>query len=96
MTPRSPIPRRLQGVVHELEATGETVIFDEAGRRLLVLNAVGAIVWYLIDGRRSLDEIAGIVAEGVALPRERIATDALGFLRELEQHALVDFVAPAA
>lgn len=96
MTPLALIPRRLQGVAHELEATGETVIFDEAGRRLLVLNAVGAIVWYLVDGRRSVDQIAGILAEGVALPRERLVTDALGFLRELEQQALVELVAPAA
>lgn len=88
-------PRRVRGVVHELEATGETVVFDEAGRRLLVLNEVGAIVWYLIDGCRTVDEIVGILAEGVTLPRERLAADATRFLAELEQQELIEFT-PAA
>ena len=95
MTTPSVTPRRTQGVVHELDATGETVIFDEAGRRLLVLNEVGAIVWYLIDGRRTLDEIVGILAEGVPLPREQLAADAARFLGELEQQGLLE-LAPLA
>lgn len=95
MTAPSLTPRRTQGVVHELEATGESVVFDEAGRRLLVLNEVGAIVWYLIDGRRTLDEIVGILAEGIALPREQLAADATHFVGELAQQGLIELT-PAA
>jgi hypothetical protein len=57
--------------------------------RKIELDAMGALVWSLIDGRRSAAEIAAVLAGRCQLePRE--AEDALaGFLRELGRRGLV-------
>jgi hypothetical protein len=56
------IVERVWRVTHDLPDTGELVLFDEAGNRLLKLSPTGGAVWDLVDGKRSVDEIGRAVA----------------------------------
>ncbi len=63
---------------------------DLAGE-IYTLNESGRAVWHLLDGRRSLGEIAGLLAQDYGLVDTRaVAADVLGFAHEmLAEGALV-------
>ena len=84
------IPRRATYIAHELPETGETVVCDSEQRELIVLNPTGAAIWYLIDGARSVAEIAQEVAEHASIARERALTDTLSFVAELVAKGAVE------
>ena len=89
MSARVPAKRPL--LVHEVGETGQTVLYDEEGRRLLLLNEVGAAVWHLVDGRRTVDEIVAFVVGHLPAPRDAVGRDVADFLRTLESHGLVEW-----
>ena len=66
------------------------VILDGAGRTLRGLNATGARVWELIDGRRSVEEIAREVALEFSAPEEPVLRDVLAFLELLRTKGLIE------
>lgn len=94
MTEMGQVPRRCAGVAHEIEATGECAIFDEAGGRLLVLNDLGAALWYLIDGARTVGEIIELVAEHVTVDDARLSADVTAFLGTLQDKHLIELGSP--
>jgi hypothetical protein len=68
---------------------GEAVILSLESKVLRGLNPVGSRVWELIDGRRNVEEIIGvIVAEFDASP-EAAALDVKGFVQDLLAKGLV-------
>jgi hypothetical protein len=82
-------------LAHEVDETGEVVVFDEAGNRLLMLNQVGAAVWLLIDGERTGRDIAALIVE--TLGGERVALgqvehDVQAFVGNLVEHGVVELV----
>ncbi|MCZ7681113.1 MAG: PqqD family protein [Sandaracinaceae bacterium] len=82
-------PRRKPAVVHEIGA--ETVLCKVEGGRLLVLNEVGGAVWHLIDGHRSVEEIAALVVESLPADPVRVRRDVTAFLDALAEHDLVEW-----
>jgi hypothetical protein len=83
-----PIPKPV--VVHEVEGSVETVLCDVSGARLLVLNDLGAAVWYLIDGERTLDEIVDVIVTETGIERARAADDVRAYLASLESHGVIE------
>jgi hypothetical protein len=81
-------------LAHEVEETGEVVVFDETGNRLLMLNQVGAAVWLLIDGQRTGRDIAALILS--ALPNAadvelgRVEHDVQAFVVSLIEHGVVE------
>lgn len=86
---RTLIPDRGTTVAHEVEETGETVLYDERGGQLLVLNDSGAGIWYLLDGKRSVEEIAARVAAELDAEVEVVRGDVESFLRTLEERGII-------
>jgi hypothetical protein len=82
-------PQRKPAVLHEVAETGETVLCKIDGARLLVLNDVGAAVWHLIDGRRSLEDITALVIESLPADPAIVRRDVAAFLDTLAEHELV-------
>ncbi|MBL8956810.1 MAG: PqqD family protein [Myxococcaceae bacterium] len=80
---RSSVPRRRPGV--EVEVVGEqAVMLDAAGTVARGLNQTAARVWELMDGRRTVAEIA------VLLEGERdVEADVLAFLAALLERDLI-------
>jgi coenzyme PQQ biosynthesis protein PqqD len=57
---------------------------------VLLLNATGAAVVELCDGRRTLEEIAAVLAARFAAPPEQIAVDVAEYLQRLGGKGLVE------
>lgn len=87
MTERRPLRAPVE--IHELTEQGETALFDRNGARLVVLNAVGAGVWHLADGSRTVDEIVDEILEALPADRTRVLEDVESFLTELETQGLL-------
>ena len=84
------IPSRLIPTAHDLQDTGEVIVYDADGKRLLVLNVVGAFIWDLIDGARTLAEIVDAThAEFADVERAQIESDVRSFLGSLADHGVV-------
>jgi Coenzyme PQQ synthesis protein D (PqqD) len=84
------IPVRIASIAHEVQDTGDVVIFDEKGNRLLLLNDVGAAVWLLLDGQRGPDEIARVIMETVPADRATVEADVRSFLLTLVSHGVIE------
>jgi pyrroloquinoline quinone biosynthesis protein D len=88
-------PRRRDGVL--AQTAGDTVVLlvPETGE-YFTLEEVGARIWDLADGTRSVAQIADTLADEYDAPRATIETDAIDFVRELAgARLLVDATAPA-
>ena len=80
-------------LAHEVDETGEVVVFDETGNRLLMLNQVGAAVWLLIDGERTGRDIAAMIVEtlpGESVEMGRVEHDVQAFVGTLIEHGVVE------
>jgi exopolysaccharide biosynthesis protein len=82
-------------LAHEVDETGEVVVFDETGNRLLMLNQVGAAVWLLIDGQRTGRDIAALIVEnlgGERMALGQVEDDVQAFVGSLVEHGVVELV----
>jgi hypothetical protein len=68
---------------------GELVVLDSAGRMLRGLNGTGAQVWRLLDGQRSVWEVAVALAEQARIDQARALEDVRAFLAALAEKNLV-------
>jgi hypothetical protein len=64
------------------------VVLPDRGQ-VKVLNEVGAQIWTLADGTRSVREIAAAVCRVYAVPPAVAEADTLTFLAELRQKGLI-------
>jgi hypothetical protein len=71
------------------EVAGELVVLDLEGMMLRGLNRSGARTWALLDGRRTLGEVAALLAARYGVPAERALGDLLTFARELVRRGLL-------
>ncbi len=67
----------------------EFVLLDPAGRMLRGLNETGARIWALIDGKRSVAEIATVISREFDVPLVTAQADVAGFISLLVGHGLV-------
>ncbi|MCX6348045.1 MAG: PqqD family protein, partial [Candidatus Aureabacteria bacterium] len=84
----SAIYRRNPDVVFRLIA-GETILVPasketQAVGRLFTLNETGAFVWGKIDGRRSVEEIARLLAQEYGAEDKTARRDVVALLKKLE------------
>jgi Coenzyme PQQ synthesis protein D (PqqD) len=86
----SPVYRQRDLVAHQVDESGDLILQDPRTGELVVLNAVGAAAYELLDGERSSDLIiAELAAAFPDVARTRIAADVDVFLRDLAQRGLV-------
>ncbi len=62
---------------------GETVLLNIEGKELMGLNEVGAHIWGLVDGSRSVGQIVESVASRFEVSSETAAADVQAFVSEL-------------
>jgi hypothetical protein len=84
------IPNKVATVAHEVEDSGDVVIFDDKGNRLLLLNDIGAAVWLLLDGERSVHEIARVITETLPADPAKVETDVQAFIDSLAAHGVIE------
>jgi hypothetical protein len=71
---------------------GEVVLLHCRSRRLLGLNPTAARTWDLLDGRRTLDEIASAIACEFGAPPAAVAADVMTFASALAERELCRIV----
>lgn len=76
------IPERSASMAWQV-VDGEMVLLDVDGRELIGLNEVGARIWELADGTRTVGEIAGIVQTEFEVCIDEAAADVSRFVNEL-------------
>ena len=67
----------------------EALVVDVKKGLLYPLNSVGARIWDLCDGARSVDDIVGVLAAEFAAPEPTIRTDAIEFIERLADAKLI-------
>ena len=70
--------------------------FREPTERKIILDAVGSFVWELMDGERTVGEIAERVSERFKLHRREAQTSLLAYLQMLASKGLIALIAPSA
>jgi len=83
--------RRMWVVSYELPGSEDVALFDETESALVLLNDMGAAVWGLIDGARSVSDIIDFVIDvrGEGNERAVVERDVRGFLEDmLARHAI--------
>ena len=73
----------------------ECILVDPQSSQATVLNPVGARIWELVDGKRSLGAILGQILEEYAVDRERLEKDAREFVADLSGKKLITFAGEA-
>lgn len=81
---------RVWRVAHELPETDETVLFDEHENELLVLSATGAAVWHLLDGQRTLRQVAEFIAGVVPQAPGDVEGEVVGFAHLLGTRGAIE------
>ena len=82
--------RRRDGVLAQ-EAQGQTVLLRMDDGGYYALDDVGAMIWGLCDGDRSLDDVVTALCAEYDAPRATVAADVLEFVGDLRrEHLLVD------
>ena len=82
-----PVPN--PNVVSRVVENEAVLVMPEAGQ-VKVLNQVGASIWQLTDGQRSIAEIANRVCEEFEVNLNQCQADTLNFIAELQQKGVVN------
>lgn len=79
-------------MTHDLEGDDQFVVYDSTGEKLVVLNQVGAAIYFLVDGKRTSAEIASFVKEHVPSGApESCDSDVEAFLDSLATQGVIAF-----
>jgi hypothetical protein len=84
------IPHRTPSVASR-SLDGEAVLVHPAHGKVIVLNGVGSRLWELMDGQRSVSQIAGMIADEYDVSMVKAESDALAFCQDLVGRGLLTF-----
>lgn len=86
---RDAVPAKLDALTHEVGETGDIIVFDAKGNQLLMLNDVGAAVWLLVNGERSVGQIAELIVETLPADVGSVEQDVQRFVESLVENAVL-------
>ncbi len=92
MTPSAHRWTRAPSAVAE-HVEGDCLILDLESGRYFGIGEVGGFIWRLLDGGRSIEEIADRVARHYEVSRERAAEDAQELVQQLSELGLLQDLA---
>ena len=82
-------PRKITANFVETEIDDEILLVDLDGGELFSLSGTAREIWRLIDGSRTLGEIADTVASGYSVEEKQLQRDVERFVAQLRDAALV-------
>ena len=83
------VPVKNPKVVHSRLAEGEAVLLHLESGAYHELNAIGAVIWELLDGNRSASQIVDEVRTRVDDPPDDLEEVVAGFLARLRERDLI-------
>jgi hypothetical protein len=90
LSPTTTLAKSPGVLAQQMQPTDSTlVLLNPQSGEYYTLEAVGPRVWQLCDGKRTISEIAAIIAEEYDQSPQVIADDVLELLKDLMDEALV-------
>jgi hypothetical protein len=81
-------PRRQDGILAQ-EAQGETVLLRLQDGGYYALDEVGATIWDLCDGTRTVSEIVAVLCADFDASESTVRADVLEFVGDLQRERLL-------
>jgi hypothetical protein len=81
-------PRPTPEAVHRNLSEGAVVLHLGTGQ-YHGLNPIGALIWGLLDGERTVEEIVALVRERVTGAPQKLSSDVASFIDGLRERGLV-------
>ncbi len=75
------------------EVAGEVVLLNPNSDRIMGLNGCGGTTWKLLDGVRSLGDIANEIASNFAVGTDKVLADVVTFAAVLVERGLAEITA---
>jgi hypothetical protein len=72
------------------QVDGQVVILNRDGTSLTSLNETASVVWRAIDGSKTLDELAGVLADEYRIARDRAFSDVVELCNGLAGEGLIE------
>ncbi len=72
------------------ELEGEAVLLDPKAGCSYNLNHIGTLIWKMLDGDHTPEQIAGAICEAYEVEYEQALHDVEGIIAELNQHELLN------
>lgn len=69
---------------------GQAVLLDQDEKEVIRLSDVASSIWDLINGERTISEIATKICESFDVNRRKAEKDGLNFLKRLLKEGIVD------
>ena len=82
------ISRDVVGRIYDQEG----VLVNTRKAQIKVINEVGAYIWSIVDGVRSVQEIARVVSTQYDVELDQAEQDTLEFVRDLSQKGLIETI----
>jgi hypothetical protein len=87
------IPRPAPSVVGQMLKDEAVLVLPQSGK-VQVLNEVGARIWQLMDGARSLSQIAAVVCAEYQVELQEAEQDVQTFVRDLHARGAIELQQP--
>lgn len=77
------------------DVAGAKIVIATGAQRLnfngvMTFNEVGAVVFNMLDGTNSVQDIATKIAEDYDVPFERVQTDVENLIKKMKEHNLIE------
>jgi len=89
------VPRPAGGL-QATDVDGELLLLDPRTDRLHLLDPVATVIWSVLDGEVTVDELVGDLADAFETPAATVRADLDALVSALEGAALLDGVEPPA
>ena len=82
-------PKIREGV-ELVEVDSEAVLLDPSTKQTHQLNATGTILWYALDGTKTVDELAADFGRAFGVDESQVRADVEAFVDELSRTGLLE------
>ncbi len=89
-----PVKPKVRADLAVVELHGEAIVYDDRSRRLHHLNPTATIVFSLCDGRSTIPELSGDIAQAFGLPPDEVERQVRALLRQFRKEEFLDRPAP--
>ena len=72
--------------------SGEAVVITPIENMIRMFNPVGSRIWELIDGTRTVSDIAATLVAEYQVDPDKAIVEVEGFLNELSERGLIEYV----
>lgn len=85
------IPAHSPNLIWRIMNDGAVLVSPEIGK-VRVLNEMGAAIWQLIDGQKSVDGIATLLVNQYEVSMEQVRNDLTAFTADLTERGLLVWI----